>query len=142
CGRQDERAFKDRVRKRLKAAVTKGLLELGDEGFVFGKAIFWAKIKWPGIFDGLECSATPIVASVNAKLPAVSANIEGYMLPLTLADCHEAIKRLVRNETELKSLLKDAQMEIASLKPDAERYRSQASRGSYFGQQGGRGNKK
>lgn len=113
------RATIDKVRKRLVYATSNGDLQTSPADLYFApQTIAWAQKKWPGKFNDLasEHSATATATMV------IRDEAMAFVIPGDLPRCQDALRDAQRENQELQAQLKAARLEIARLKPIAEKY--------------------
>jgi hypothetical protein len=119
---EELRTTLDKVRKRLIYALRKDELQLmtiGPLELFFGAQVFaWARKKWPEAFGDI-----PITHDAKAESSLkIGVTARTFVYPGKLEDCHKLLRSTYDEVDLLEHELRLAELEIARLKPLAERY--------------------
>ena len=118
----ERRATRDKVRKRVRGGLGDGKLpriDLATTDVQRNDLIYWARSKWPEAFKGLPIRMDADAAS-HAGADGVVA--DGFRLPASILECHAELRSLWSQVEILKLINGRHALEIARLKPLAERY--------------------
>jgi hypothetical protein len=119
---EELRTTLDKVRKRLIYALRKDelhLMTIGPLELFFGPQVFaWSRRKWPEAFGDI-----PITHDAKAKSGMkVGVTARTFVYPGKIDDCHKVLRSTYDELDLLEQELRLAELEIARLKPLADRY--------------------
>lgn len=116
----DQRATRDKVRKRIRYGLGDGSLPRLDVETLdvdHDALVYWARKKWRGRFD------IPIrIPGDLSDTAVVGGEVDELHLPSSLADCHHLLRDLTSRNRLLAMMLNRQAAVIADLRPLAEQY--------------------
>lgn len=114
--------LRNRVSSRLTYAVERQeLIPVSPRKFRLGDVVRWARLKWPGRFDGLPITSRRQCVTIIDSGYATSES-QATVLPSTLPECREQIRSMSIQIESLKRELQATQVEVTALAPKAERW--------------------
>ena len=116
----EQRAMRDKVRKRVTYALGKGhlpRLDINTQDVDRDELIHWARTKWRGKFD------IPInVSGLLSDTADFRGTPDHLLLPATIEACHASIQQLASSNRLLVMMVNRQAAVISDLRPLADQY--------------------